>query len=88
MTDGSAIASINVPLTVPGKRNTGLATTFPPLAGFGQIGDIRRQFAFLQGGIPSRVGIHIESRDGANQLWGFVAVTNNATQLVTTYRPE
>jgi hypothetical protein len=30
----------------------------------------------------------VELTSGANQSWGFVAVTNNATQLITTYHPE
>jgi hypothetical protein len=82
------IASTNIPLTVSVKKDTTLAANFPPLAGFGQIGDIRNYFAFIQAGFPGHVRVHVELKNGANQGWGFVTVTNNATQLITTYRPE
>lgn len=82
------IASTNIPLTLPIKGANPLVFTFPPLAGVGQINDVRNAFAFIQGGFPSRVRVHVELKNGATQGWGFVSVTNNTTQLITTYRPE
>jgi hypothetical protein len=90
MDSNQLVASTTIPLSVAVKVNAGspLAAAFPPLAGVGQIGDIRNTFAFIQAGFPSHVRVHVELTNGANQSWGFVAVTNNATQLITTYRPE
>ena len=86
MIDGSKLTGpIKIQITVPRKHNTPRAIAFPPFAGFGQLGDIR---ARLGGSPPSPIRIHVESHDGANQLWGFVAGTNNTTQLITTYQPE
>ena len=81
------IASTTIPVTVAVTSTSPLAASFPPLAGVGQIGDILNTFAFIQGGFPPRVRVHVELKGGSNQSWGFVAVTNNSTQLITTFRP-
>ena len=86
MTDDSLIASTTLQLPPPAAKPPGVLT--PALAGFGQIGDIRNAFAFTQGSFPiGRVRINVTMKYN-NRGWGFVAVTNNATQLITTYRPE
>jgi hypothetical protein len=89
MTNGALIASTNLPLPSPvTKPLNDLAVVAPAYAGFGQIGDIRLAFLFTQGTpFPPRVRINVTMKNGGRG-WGFVSVTNNATQLITTYRPE
>ena len=84
MTNGALLASSDVPLPLPVKKSASkLADVVPTFAGFGQIGDLRSTFNLPDG----RVRIQIELR-GTSRGWGFVSVTNNVTQLITTYRPE
>ena len=86
--DGQPIVASHVDLA-PQVRKPGsdLAKKIPAFAAFGQIPDIRNQFAFIQTGFSDRVRIRITLDFNAHG-WAFVSVTNNATQLVTTYRPE
>lgn len=86
MSDNTLLGSATVPLNVPAKRGTTLGLQFPPYAGFGQIGDLRSGFPAPIP--PGRVRVHVTNHTGASRTWGFVAVTNNGTQLITTYRPE
>jgi hypothetical protein len=91
MASNTLIASTNVPLHPPVRRPaTEIARTAPAFASFGQIADIRNAFAFTQGSsFPTgRVRVRVTLRDGASRGWAFVAVTNNTTQLITTYKPE
>lgn len=86
MTDNTLLGTATVPLHVGAKRATPLGLQFPPVAGFGQIGDLRNGFPAAIP--PGRVRVHVTNHTGASRSWGFVAVTNNGTQLITTYRPE
>lgn len=84
MQTGALLALSDVPLPVPVKKSAStLANIVPTFAGFGQIGDLRGALNLPDG----RVRIRIDLR-GTSRGWGFVSVTNNATQLITTYRPE
>jgi hypothetical protein len=87
MTDGKLIATTNIALAPPAAKPPSVVT--PAFAGFGQIGDIRNAFAFAQGSsFPiGRVRINVTMRR-TDRGWAFVSVTNNATQLITTYKPE
>lgn len=86
MADNALLATAAVPLHIPAKKDTQLGRTFPPFAGFAQIGDLHSTFPSVP--LPSRVRLRVEFHTGVNQSWGFVSVTNNATQLITIYRPE
>jgi hypothetical protein len=86
MADNALLATAAVPLHVPAKKDTQLGRNFPPYAGFAQIGDLHGTFPSVP--LPSRVRLRVEFHTGVNQSWGFVSVTNNATQLITIYRPE
>lgn len=86
MTSGTLLASMNVPLVPAAAPKNDLARRFPPYAGFAQLTDLRSSFGAA---LPTgRVRVHVSFNTGVNQSWGFVSVTNNATQLITTYRPE
>jgi hypothetical protein len=86
MTGNTLLATASVPLTPAAAPINDPARRFPPYAGFAQLSDLRSAFGTP---LPSgRVRVHISFHTGVNQSWGFVSVTNNATQLVTTYRPE
>jgi hypothetical protein len=75
-------APIELPLAVK-KSASPFANVIPPFAGFNQIGDLRSLFHLG----TARVRVNIQLHSTAHG-WGFVSVTNNATQLITTYRPE
>jgi len=72
------------------KPTTPIGNQAPAFAGFAQIADIRNAFAFTQGSSfpEGKVRIRIRMQNGATRGWAFVAVTNNTTQLITTYKPE
>ncbi len=78
--DGTPVASTHVPLNVPVARSTitTLADLIPPFARSGQL-------TLDPSSLPSRVRIRITTYSNA---WAFVSVTNNTTQLITTYKPE
>jgi hypothetical protein len=85
--DGTPVASTHVPLDVPVARSPAtLADVIPPFARSGQLTDLRNaQYDDPPASWPSRVRIRITTYSNA---WAFVSVTNNATQLITTYKPE
>jgi hypothetical protein len=92
--DGVQIATIQVQLPLPFPRaNPELAPVVPPFAGFGQIDDIRTaKYGYPVASLPvaswpARVRLRVKMVNGSRG-WGFVSVTNNDTQLITTYRPE
>lgn len=66
------------------KPATAQANVVPAFAGYGQISDIRAAFPNVQSG---RVRVHV-NMNYTPVGWGFVSVTNNSTQLITTFRPE
>ena len=77
--DGTPVAHLEVPLAVPVARSTStLADVIPPFARSGQI-------TLEPSSWPPRVRIRITTFTNA---WAFVSVTNNTTQLITTFRPE
>jgi len=70
------------------KPATTLANTVPAFAGYATLPDIRNAFAFTEGQFPSgKYRLHFELH-GTSEGWALVSVTNNTTQLITTYRPE
>jgi hypothetical protein len=85
MTTGALLGSTTVTMQLPVARAaTTNALVVPPFATFAQLADLRAAFPSLTAG---RVRINIQLR-GTAHGWAFVSVTNNATQLITTYRPE
>lgn len=87
--DGTFLALTRIPMSLPvAKPDHPLASLVPAFAGFGQIGDLRNaQYETQPASWPSRVRIIITMSDGVTG-YAIASVTNNATQLITTYRPE
>jgi hypothetical protein len=80
MNGGALLSSSSIPLPLPVKRaQSPIALVIPPFAGFGQM--------TLPSTPAGRVRINVHMRN-TTRGWGFVSVTNNATQLITTFRPE
>ena len=86
--DGTPVARGEVPLSVPVERAVpSLGEVIPPFARSGQIADLRNaQYKVNSSPWPSRVRIRVTTP--YTNSWAFVSVTNNATQLITTYKPE
>jgi hypothetical protein len=85
MTTGALLGSTTVTMQLPVPRAaTTNAAIVPPFAAFGQLADLRAAFPSITTG-RVRINVHVRSTSHA---WAFVSVTNNATQLITTYRPE
>jgi len=89
METGTLIAGTELHFTAPVKKPANaLANSVPAFAGYAALPDIRNAFAFSEGQFPAgRYRLHFEMH-GSPQGWAFVTVTNNATQLITTYKPE
>lgn len=86
--DGTLVARTEVPLNLPVARSTvtSLADIIPPFARTGQLSDLRNaQYDVPPSSWPSRVRIRVNTH---SKGWAFVSVTNNTTQLITTYKPE
>jgi len=85
--DGTRIAYVGVPLDVPVARSAQTrAEVIPPFARSGQIADLRTaQYDFKIASWPSRVRIRVTTYTNS---WAFVSVTNNVTQLITTFKPD
>jgi IPT/TIG domain-containing protein len=62
------------------------STSFNP--GYAQISDLVAAFPRLAGEGPLRIKIDPGVVGGPHALWGFVSVTNNVTQHVTTIAPQ
>jgi hypothetical protein len=91
MATNTLIASTTLPLVPPVRKPaTPIGSQAPAFAGFAQIADIRNAFAFTQGSSfpDGNVRIRVRMQNGPTRGWAFVAVTNNTTQLITTYKPE
>jgi hypothetical protein len=61
------------------KSASPFANVIPPFAGYGVMQ--------LPSSPAGRVRVNVQLQS-TSRGWGFVSVTNNATQLITTYRPE
>jgi hypothetical protein len=85
MTTGALLGATTLSLQLPVHRAASTnALIVPPFATYAQLGDLRAAFPSLPAG---RVRINIQMRH-TSRAWAFASVTNNTTQLITTFRPE
>jgi hypothetical protein len=67
-------------------RNTREILPFPPHPAFFHVFDIVTRWPQLEA--TSSVRVELEALDRNRKIWAFASQTNNATQLVTTVRPQ